>query len=171
MTKDDFELYSSLSPEALQQLLGLGSIDSQDALLQDQLAQAQDFGKARGGNYAASPVGAAFGALGDVVRGVGGGIQQHNLMGQRSALIDQQKQGRSAYAAAMAEALKKKFGGQPVGGSMPGDAALLEPLAPQAVASSVDENGVPLAPFSLPPGGLPMRPRTKSGIYAQLLGG
>lgn len=106
-------LLSQLDPDTLQQLLGMGTLDERGQLLQQQQAMAQALRQPQGGGY--SSVGGAIGAgLGDLVRGIGGGIASADLMKQQQALLGQKDAGRSAYVDALRA--KPKMPG-PVAGS------------------------------------------------------
>lgn len=112
MTEEDYKLMSSLPPEALQKMLGLGTVDDQQALLQQQMAMAEALRQPDQRNYGS--VGGNIGAgIGNALGAFAGGMQQRDLMGQQRGLIDQRQGGREAYAKALADALKGRFGAQP----------------------------------------------------------
>lgn len=96
-------LMASLSPEELEQLMGLGTLDEQGALLEQQQAQAQ--GLLRGGNaQRTTGIGAALSGLGDAVGAGVGAYRQGKLNEQQKALVDQKQTGRNLYA----DALRRK---------------------------------------------------------------
>lgn len=92
------DLLNSLPPEVLEQLIGLGTLDEQQALLEQQMQQAQALrgsGMAQGHR---TGVGAGLAGLGDVLNGVRGGLDAQRLQGEMGGLLEQKKKGRSVYA-------------------------------------------------------------------------
>lgn len=124
MTEADYELYAGLDPEALKQLLGLGTLDDRGALLQQQMGQAQQFTQPVGKNYG-TVGGNIAGGLGDIARQFIGGRQVAGLQGQQTGLLDQRDAGRGAYADAMLKALQARFGQRPVAPQSPNIPPLL----------------------------------------------
>lgn len=93
-------LLSQMDPETLKQLLGMGTLDERGQLLQQQMAQAEALRQPQGGNYS-SVGGAIGGGIGDVLRGLGGGLAQAGLGEQQQALLGQKDMGRNAYVEAL----------------------------------------------------------------------
>lgn len=75
MTKEDFELYASMDPATLEQVLAMGGMESRSALMGQQMDDPL--------RYSASPVGAGFASLGNVLRqGVQGDAERRINEGQ-----------------------------------------------------------------------------------------
>lgn len=103
---DDFNaMLSSLSPEELQQLLGLGTLDERGALLSNQMAQADALMQPQGRQYSTG-LGAALGGIGDLTRQIAGTRQQEALLKQQEALLGKKDAGRGLYT----EALRRRMG-------------------------------------------------------------
>lgn len=100
-------LLEGMPPEQVQQLLGLGAIDEEQALLQQQMALAEQLRQGGGGSYS-TPLGAALGGLGDVVGGTAGAFQQKGIGGEMQANVGRRVEGRDAYAQAMIDALRRQ---------------------------------------------------------------
>jgi uncharacterized small protein (DUF1192 family) len=94
------ELLSQLPPEALQQLLGLGTLDERDALLQQQMQQAEALRRGSGKEYSTG-AGAALGGLGDMVRAVRGRMMDKDATTKREELLGKKDAGRNAYVEAL----------------------------------------------------------------------
>lgn len=103
----DLELLGSLPPEALQQLLGMGTLDERGDLLQQQLLQAQALQNPTSGDHSTG-MGAALGGLGDVFRSVGGGMQQNKAQGQQLDILGKKDAGRAAFARAASDYLRSQ---------------------------------------------------------------
>ena len=142
MTGADLDLFSNLKPEDLKQLLGLGTLDEQGQLLQQQMAQAQALRRPSGTQYTA-PVAAGLGGLADVLNSVNGTIQTHQARSGQEALLKQKDEGRGLYAKAIAEALRGRLA--PPAGA----AGVSLPTGPQASAVRPGANGgiAALLPF------------------------
>lgn len=93
-------LLSQIPPEQLEQMLGLGTLDEEDALLAQQMEQAQALRKGSGKQFS-TPVGALLGGLGDVINSGMGAQQANQLMGQRKDLLGKKTSGRKAYVDAL----------------------------------------------------------------------
>lgn len=93
----DESIFSQLTPEQLQQLLSLGTLDEQGSLLEQQLAQAQALRNPMGGQRSTG-LGAGIAALGDTLRGVSGAIQEGRIRKEQEALIPKRQSGRSILA-------------------------------------------------------------------------
>lgn len=106
MTEQDQALFSALSPEELQQLLGMGSLDERGDAIQQQLEQAMALRNVRPVQRSTAG-GAILSGLGDVVGNVRSEMQQKDLRSQQAANLDKKDAGRLAYAQAMANALRR----------------------------------------------------------------
>jgi transcription elongation GreA/GreB family factor len=110
----------SLTPEQLQQLASLGSLDERGQQLQDQIARAQAL---RGQSLASqhqSPIGAAMGSLADILNSGRANTMEQQAVEAQHANQGQQAAGRSAYMMALAKALRGHQT-QPQFASAPGD--------------------------------------------------
>lgn len=96
-----------LSPEQRQQLLGLGVIDEEQALLQQQMAMADALRQGSGQQYT-SPFAAAVGGLGDVVGNISGAVKQEGLMDDLQANVGRRVEGRDAFTQAQIDALRRQ---------------------------------------------------------------
>jgi len=105
MTQADMELLTRFSPEELQQMLGLGTLDERGALLDAQMQQAQALRRPTA--VQRQTAGGAIGeGLGDLFRGIAGTIQEKDIGAQQAALLDKKDAGRKGYADAMVAALR-----------------------------------------------------------------
>lgn len=122
---DGFGLLADLPPEALQQLLALGTLDERGQLLANQMAQAQALQ-----NHATAQrgtVGGAIGSgLGGVVDAIRGGLAENQLRQQQQSLLGQKDAGRSAYADALRRYRLQRMQQVPPSAGM-GDVPLLSP--------------------------------------------
>src|SRR3954471_16549432 len=92
---DDF--LSHLPPEALAQLLGMGSLDERGGIIEDQLKQALALRQPTEQQHSTG-IGPALGGHGDIFRGVGGGIAERDLRGQQQANLAKKDAGRATFA-------------------------------------------------------------------------
>lgn len=98
---DDFEaLLSTMSPEELQQILGLGTMDERGALLQQQMAQAEALRQPSGRQYSTG-WGAALGGLGDAAKFIAGSRQMDKTQAGLEELLGKKDAGRGLYVDAM----------------------------------------------------------------------
>lgn len=98
---DDLEtLLSQMSPEELEELLRLGTLDERGALLEQQLAQAQALRQPDNRQHYSGFAGAMAG-LSNAANNVYGAYQQKKLGEQQQALLGQKDAGRGLYADAI----------------------------------------------------------------------
>ncbi len=140
----------AMSPAELAQHTGMDTLGrrgdlaaqesrAQQQMVMDQLAQAQEFGRAQNKNYG-SVAGNVIGGVGDIIRGVSGGLQGHQLRGQQAELLKQGQAARSGW-------LDKEDSGNLLGANkdmaalkkallrqqqQTSDASLLSPLVPNS---------------------------------------
>lgn len=110
-----------LTPEQLHQYAQLGSLDDENAGLQEQLARARALRdhSLTMKNY--NSVGsAALGGLADVINSIRGGAQEKDALARQQAIRGQQTQGREGFTQALINALRQRQ--QPA--SSPGDFSL-----------------------------------------------
>jgi hypothetical protein len=119
MMDDLNALLSQMTPEELEQLLGMGTLDERGGLLQQQMMQAEALRKPSGQQYSTG-LGAALGGMGDLARTIGGTMDMGRLQKEQEALLSQKDAGRGKYV----DALRRR------------------PGAPT-------ENVIPAAPFAL----------------------
>lgn len=100
-------ILEGMSPEQRQQLLGLGVIDEEQALLQQQMAMADALRQGSGQQYT-SPFAAAVGGLGDVVGNISGAVKQKGLMDDLQANVGRRVEGRDAFVQAQIDELRKR---------------------------------------------------------------
>ncbi|WFG54196.1 hypothetical protein Mx9_p89 [Myxococcus phage Mx9] len=96
MTNDFNDLLQQMTPEELEQLIGLGTLDERQSLLDKQMAQAEALMQQGGGRYS-TPLGAALGGLAGVGQSVMGTKQQQDAMEQQRAILGQKDVGRGLY--------------------------------------------------------------------------
>lgn len=89
-------LLSSATPEELEQLFGMGTLDERGGLLDQQLAQAMAL-RQGGGRQHTTGAGAALGGIGDVLNGVRSFQQEQQIRGQQQDLLGQKDAGRNLY--------------------------------------------------------------------------
>lgn len=108
------QLLAGLSPDELEQLLGMGTLDERGALLQQQQAQAEALRQKPGMAMGhVSPWGAALAGLGDVANQVRGGVQGQAAGQGLESLLGKKDAGRGAFV----EALRRRKG-VPAGAGM-----------------------------------------------------
>ena len=93
-------LLATLTPEELQQLMGLGTNDERSGIVQQQLAQADALRNSQMGDYG-TPGGAAMGGISSVLDKVRGGMEAKDLQGQQQGLLGQKDAGRMTYLDAL----------------------------------------------------------------------
>lgn len=123
MMDDLNTLLAQMSPEELEQLLGLGTLDERGGMLQQQMAQAEALRQPSGQQYSTG-WGAALGGVGDLTRQIAGTRQMDALRQQQEAILGKKDAGRGLYV----DALRRRMG--------PGQ---MQP----------SEDVIPAAPFSL----------------------
>jgi hypothetical protein len=96
----------TLSPEQMQQLLRLGTLNRQDDIIQQEIERAMAQGQPSKAQHTTG-IGALFGGMGDAVRGVGSELRQRDLRGQQQANLDQEEQARNLFA----QLLRRQGGG------------------------------------------------------------
>lgn len=112
----DFEaLMQQMSPEELEQLISLGSVDDRQKALLQQMAQAEALGQMGGERYS-TPLGAALGGIGDVARGFASQGRLKDLQAQQQDLLSQQDDGRGLYVDILR---RQQQGQQPVSPPIP----------------------------------------------------
>jgi hypothetical protein len=126
MNEADLELLQGLPPEVLQQLMGMGGIPDQMGLEQQRMAMGSQLGQPTSGNHTTAQ-GAALGGIGDILRGVGGGLMQGQGIVNQQKLLKDQTAGRNQYATSIQDFLRKRRQ-QPGAPMATSDAGLLEPL-------------------------------------------
>lgn len=107
MTDMDLELLQGLPPEVLEQLMGLGSIEGQQGLAQQQMGIAQQYAQPHGRNYTTGQ-GAAIGGIADALRSGIGGFMQGQGLAEQKGLVGQQQAGRQQYAKSIADFLRNR---------------------------------------------------------------
>lgn len=90
-------LFDGLTPEQVQQILHLGTLNQQNGMIDDQVQQALAGAKPSGVQHT-SPMGALFGGLGDAAREVGGAAKAHQLRGQQQQNLTDQEKARQLFA-------------------------------------------------------------------------
>ena len=111
-------LLASLTPEQLQEIMGLGTVDARSDIVAQQLAQADALRNAQVGNNM-TPGGAALSGMGNLLDKVRGGLETQDLRAQQQGLLGQQDAGRMTYL----QALRNKQ--QPLA-ALPPDAGALD---------------------------------------------
>lgn len=108
MMDDLNALLSQMTPEELEQIFGMGTLDERGALLNQQMAQAEALRQSSGKQYSTG-LGAALGGLGDVTRMVGGTMDMNRLQKEQEALLGKKDAGRGLYV----DALRRRPGMSP----------------------------------------------------------
>jgi hypothetical protein len=91
------QLLASASPEELEQLMGMGTLDEKGGLLEQQMAQAQALRSNHSQGHSTG-LGAGLGGLADILNGYASGRQQKETGEQQQALLAQKDSGRNLYA-------------------------------------------------------------------------
>ena len=107
MQDDLGSILSQLSPEQLAQYLGLSTLEGEGSMLERQLAQAQALQQPIGQRHTTT-LGSAFGAAGDVMRGIRGGLDERSLRAQQQGLVGKEKQGLSDFLATVKAVTKRQ---------------------------------------------------------------
>ncbi len=141
MDEELMQMLQTLSPEEIQQLMGMGSLDEQGAQLDQQMAQAQALRQPSGENYSTA-TGAIAGGIGDTIRAIGGALQTRKIREQQKALTGKKDAGRSLYANTIA--------GRNV--DMNGLGGLQPATAPQGPGMDPSELALPFGMGTPPPG-------------------
>lgn len=138
------EMLTQMSPEELQKFSRIQSMPQRNALLEEQMAQAEKLGSQPQQSFSTG-LGAALGGLGDVVDKGRAAYQQKQLAGQMGANLDE---GDKSYGGLLAAALR----GQPA--TQPPQMQ----SGPALQTASPAQSGSPLAV------GLQVRGRNRPGI-------
>lgn len=133
---DEFDP-SKLTPNQLQQLLALSTMDEQSTALDDQLAQARALQQAQSGGHR-TELAAGLGGLGDAFRALGGLNKERTALAEKQELLGKKQQARELFG-------KLMFGG---GGGAPAGHSLEVPSAPVPFGyAPVAEEQVPNSPM------------------------
>ena len=100
MTEDFNALLQQMTPEELEQLLGMGTLDERQNMLGHQMAQAEILKQGSGKQYSTG-MGAALGGLADVIRAGQGQYQMQQAQAGMEDLLGQKDAGRALYADAI----------------------------------------------------------------------
>jgi hypothetical protein len=96
------ELLSSLTPEEMEQLMGMGTLDERSALVQQQLSQAEGLRAKSGAEWAQGPgasgLSAALGGLGGLANSIAGTVQGGRASEELQGLLGKKDAGRNLYA-------------------------------------------------------------------------
>ena len=138
---------AGLTPDQLQQLMQLGSLDEEGGQLQDQLAQAQALQSAPMTHHV-SPFGAAFGGLAGAINSYRGAKEEKSLRARQQDISKQKQDARALYARALMGATATPAEMGPAGGLQ--EAQLLGPNANSPVATGPAYGS---QPFGYTPGG------------------
>lgn len=103
----DNDLIANLSPEELQQLMGMTTLDERGGVIQDQIAQALAMRQPVSGQHSTG-MGAALGGLGDVLGNIGGGIQNKMLRGEQQGNLAKKDAGNSLYGSVWQRMLRSQ---------------------------------------------------------------
>lgn len=123
MNADFNALLSQMSPEELEQLLGLGTLDERGEALQQQMALAQALQQPTGGHPSITPLGGALGALNNGLRYIHGANKLEKLQKDQEALLAKKDEGRGLFV----DAMRRRAAGLPATEAMPA------PVAPFAL--------------------------------------
>lgn len=85
----DEDLLANIPPEVLAELMGLSSMEDEQALLAQQLARAQALRQGRNQQYR-NPAASGVQALGNLVRGGVGLAQEGGLQAKQKGLVDEE---------------------------------------------------------------------------------
>lgn len=100
MSPDFDALLQQMTPEELEQLLGLGTLDERQGMLGHQMAQAELLKQPSNKQYSTG-WGAALGGLGDVIRAGQGQYQLEQAQQGMEDILAQKDAGRGLYADAI----------------------------------------------------------------------
>lgn len=100
MNEDLNALLSQMSPEELEQLLSMGTLDERGDLAQQQMAQAEALRKPSGQQYSTG-WGAALGGVGDMARFIGGTRGMEASQADLEAILGKKDAGRGKYVDAI----------------------------------------------------------------------
>jgi hypothetical protein len=139
----------ALTQEQLQQLMQLGSMDEQDADLQQQLAQAQALG-APTEEHHLTPAAAALGGLGNLFRGLSSHRKEGDIRRQRDDLQRKKSEARQLFAQQMGLGLPPQQSG---GGGGVQEAQLMGYGAPQPMGPVAGTTPYGAGPYGYTPGG------------------
>lgn len=118
------DTFSNLKPEQLQMLMELGVLDEQGSEAQDRLAHIQAL-RMRPQQQFRTPIGAALGGLGGMVREIGGQMQEKKLREDVSGLREKKLKARQAFV----DLLRAKQ-------EQPPEVKPVAPAAPQGTATA-----------------------------------
>lgn len=88
---------SQLTPEQLQQLIALSTLDEEGESFDEQMQQAQALQQPSGHRYSTG-LGAALGGFGDVLRSAYGGYQARQAKEGKADLLKRKGEGRKTFA-------------------------------------------------------------------------
>lgn len=108
----ELAIYDRMGPEAFKKHVGMGTLDERGALLEQQLKQAQALRQPQGKEYS-TVAGNLLGGMGDIFRGVAGGMKESQLQERQLALLGQKDEGRLKYDQTYMEELRKLLQGPP----------------------------------------------------------
>lgn len=123
-TNDPYAMLAQMDPAVLDELMRLGTVDERQALLEQQMAQAQALRKPDGQQHY-SALGGALGGLNSAINNIYGAYQQGQLSEQQMELMKQKDAGRVKYA----RALPDLYGRSPVQTDVPADVIPASPFA------------------------------------------
>lgn len=92
----DESYIANLSPEELKQLFGMSTLDERGNVIQDQMRQAMALRDPISGQHSTG-MGAALGGLGDVFRGIGGGVAERGLRADQQENLGKKDAGNQLY--------------------------------------------------------------------------
>ncbi len=148
------QLLQFLTPERVQSMSGMAGLQDKNAMLQQQLAQAEALRQPRGERHSEG-LGAALGGVGDILRQIKGQMQESSLNDEMKANLAGIQKGRDvSWAAKMAEMKARADalrGAEPTGNGPISSRPQMLPMgggSPQRQAQAGPEADV-LAPLTL----------------------
>ncbi len=90
-------MFHGMSPEDIEQIIGLGSMDEKGQALDLQMQQAQELARPKSGRHS-SVAGTVIGGLGDLLGAGVGAYGQYKTREQQQELLDQKEAARKKYA-------------------------------------------------------------------------
>ena len=100
------QLMATMTPEEIEQLLGLSTAEDENAMLQAQLAQAQELARGSGNRYQTAG-GAFLGGAGDLLQAIAGHRDQKALRAKQAELISRQGAGRKQLGQSIYNAMRQ----------------------------------------------------------------
>lgn len=104
---DYFAFLQSLTPEQMQQMQGMGTLDERGQSLEEQLAAAQAL-QNRATAQRGTLGGAIGSGLGGVIDAVRGGMQERDVRQQQADVLGQKDAGRTAYSEALRRFIQQR---------------------------------------------------------------